>query len=217
MHPDVEFPAGKQIHFLDKHLDRGVSWYRDLFAGSTNRFGGDITPAYATVGDTEVELFAAAFPHIRVFFVVRDPIERAWSSAQLSIRRDELDPTSLDTDWYIRRLTRPSVQIRNAYAATYERWKSHFGDALWLADFAGLQRDPQGFLVALSSHIGLDPSVFDNPTPAIAETFKTRLNATESVRLGEHVDRDAIDAATYAVYDADVAWYRTASMDWPTR
>lgn len=217
LHPDVEFPAGKQIHFLDTHLDRGLAWYRSLFADTAGKFGGDITPAYATVGDAEVELFADAFGDLRVFFVVRDPIERAWSSARLSIKRDELDPAALDTDWYIRRLTRRSVQIRNAYATTYSRWKAHFGDRFWLADFAGLAADPQGFLVALCTHIGIDPTVFARPSDEVARAIASQLNATPGLDIGAHVDKTAIDAAVAATYRAEVSWYLDAPVDWPVR
>ncbi len=26
-HPQVRFPAGKEIHFWDHHLDRGINWW----------------------------------------------------------------------------------------------------------------------------------------------------------------------------------------------
>lgn len=214
LHPDVAFPAGKQVHFLDRNFDRGIDWYRELFSASA-RVDGDITPGYATVGEHEIDVLADTFGDLRVFFVVRDPIERAWSSARLSIRRDQLDAATLDTEWFIKRLTRPSVQVRNAYEATYERWKTRFGDRFWLADFAGIERDPQGFLIALCDHIGVDPAVYASPTDEIATAIGGRYNATDSVELGPHLDRSAIDAATEATYARDLSWYRAAPCEWP--
>jgi hypothetical protein len=45
-HPEVAFPAGKEVHFWDQRNDRSVDWYLGLFPDNGKK-NGEITPAYA--------------------------------------------------------------------------------------------------------------------------------------------------------------------------
>ena len=47
LHPQLRFPAGKEVHFWDAQRTNGLEWYRALFpAQPTGVKSGEITPAY---------------------------------------------------------------------------------------------------------------------------------------------------------------------------
>ena len=59
-HPQICFPAGKEIHFWDHYRNNGVDWWTSLFADDhPGRKQGEITPAYATLDEVTGDAFAA--------------------------------------------------------------------------------------------------------------------------------------------------------------
>ena len=89
-HPQVAFPAGKEVHFWDRHRDRGTQWWLALFGqsgpGDVARDGrevrrGEITPAYAVLDPFTVREIAQLCPQARIFYSLRNPVARAWSAA----------------------------------------------------------------------------------------------------------------------------------------
>ena len=40
---------------------------------------GDISPAYSTLSDEIIQRVVNYFPNLKVIFLARDPVERAWS------------------------------------------------------------------------------------------------------------------------------------------
>ncbi len=78
-HPAVFMAAVKELHFFDRHFDRGLSWYREQFAdASPAQRAGEATPRYMASA-TAVERLAATLPEARLLAILRDPVERAYS------------------------------------------------------------------------------------------------------------------------------------------
>lgn len=204
-HPEVDFPAGKQIHFWDKHRDNGLDWYRDLFDPGSPTIEGEITPAYAILDHEAVGEIAAFAPDLRVWFVLRHPIDRAWSSVRLKLRREEVDPATLDPQWFRDQLTGPGVTKRNRYEQTVNTWRHHFGsDAFLTIPFTDVETDPAGFLARIAQHIGVDPSVYTAPTDKMAARMAEARNVGYELGLSDEL-REL--AAEY--YAADIAWFET--------
>lgn len=205
-HPDVAFPAGKQIHYWDKHRDRGDDWYRGLFDAESPIAEGEITPAYALLDHGRVAQFKTLAPDLRVWFVMRDPVDRAWSSVRLHIRRNELDPASLDSEWFEKRVTAKSVARRNRYHETLRIWQDHFGtEAVLALPYSLAESDPQRFLGAIGTHIGVDPAPFLVPDDALgAEIAGTR-------NVGYELAMPAsIRALATEFYANEISWYEQA-------
>lgn len=205
-HPDISFPAGKQIHYWDKNLDKGDAWYQSLFDPDSPHAEGEITPAYALLDHHSVEQVRALAPQLRVWFVMRDPVDRAWSSVRLHLRRNELDPGLLDADWFEKRITAKSVARRNRYAETLDTWRSHFGDEAVLAlPYQRATTNPTQFLSQISTHIGVDPAPFTAPTGLLA----TEIAATRNVGY-ELAMPDSIRRLATEFYADEISWYNAA-------
>ncbi|MGH9243699.1 MAG: sulfotransferase family protein [Acidimicrobiales bacterium] len=77
-HPDV-FALKREVHFFDRHLDRGAEWYRQRFAAAGHeRAIGEGTPEYMYVDGVAPRL-AALLPDARLIAILRNPVDRAYS------------------------------------------------------------------------------------------------------------------------------------------
>jgi hypothetical protein len=89
-HPDIYLPERrKEVHFFDRHFDRGTEWYATFFpppdrAGSYRRIG-EITPRY--LYDPVVpERIRRTLPDCRMIALLRDPVSRLYSQYGLHVR-----------------------------------------------------------------------------------------------------------------------------------
>jgi hypothetical protein len=83
----------RDIDFLDKALPMvgaptDLDRYADLFAPKDGLISGDITPAYSTLPQDVIDRIAARFRNLKIILLVRNPVERAWSSLNMQVRLD---------------------------------------------------------------------------------------------------------------------------------
>ena len=78
-HPQVFLAPGKELHYFDRHFDRGVNWYRSLFAGAGSESAvGEATPNYVHE-PAAIQRIAATIPEVRLILSLRNPVDRAYS------------------------------------------------------------------------------------------------------------------------------------------
>lgn len=178
--PDVHLPAAKELHFFDREHASGFDWYHDQLEGGTETVSrGEITPAYAILPDSDVAQIRAMFPECRIFFTVRNPIERAWSAARMEIARAAL-PHGISLDdvaehVFVDFLLQAEVDAKSRYCETIERWSRHFGDEQFLLlFFDDILERPDQVMTTLAHHLELPPFAHDhldrvvNPGEALA-------------------------------------------------
>jgi hypothetical protein len=157
-HPRVRFPAGKEVHFWDRDRARGVPWYRERFAGApADARLGDVTPAYAMLAPEVVAEIAREFPRLRLFFLLRDPVERAWSSARMALARAEMELDEASDAWFVDHFRSRGSRARGDYATTLDRWLAEFPRAaLLILRYEDLAAQPEVVARAACAHLGLD-------------------------------------------------------------
>ncbi len=87
-HPGVAAPSHKEIHYFDLQSFRGPRWYRSHFppvASSRGRITGEASPYYLFHPAVPARV-AEALPEVRLIALLRDPVARAYSHYQLSVR-----------------------------------------------------------------------------------------------------------------------------------
>lgn len=209
-HPEISFPGGKQIHFWDKRYgsdDHGTdtTWYESIFDQASPLAEGEITPAYAVLDEEQVAALARFAPELRVFYVVRHPVDRAWSSVRLHVRRNDLDPSDLTEDWLRERITGPGVIKRNRYEATVATWQRHFGsDGFLVLPYDLATSQPGEFLARIARHIGVSDAPFVQPDHAMQAEIGHVRNIGSEVALS-----DELRTLAEETYAADIAWYET--------
>ena len=74
------------------------NWYSSLFLPERDQVTGEITPAYSLLDQKIVEKIFTYYPSMRIIFLMRDPIERAWSHAIKRLARDRKEDAKQISD-----------------------------------------------------------------------------------------------------------------------
>ena len=207
-HPQIRM-GRKEIHFFDRKLavpgasgsarDR-INKLRYLARFVRGRGGGrirgEITPAYAVLEPEVIGRVAEWMPDARLIFMMRDPIERAWSQARNGFPRWRGRPLeSVGRDELVSFLDSDPVRLRSDYATCLRAWLGHFPREHFFFGFleeirerpGDLMRDLLGFLEA-------------SVAVADAESLRTPVNASAPLPMPDWV-RDHLERE-YA-FDAD--------------
>lgn len=155
-HPDVAFPVGKEVHYWNRPANRSIDWYSQLFADAT-KVNGEITPAYALLPLTTIEQIHLSFPDLRLIYLIRNPIERAWSSARMALDRAEMRHSEASDQWFIDHFRSQGSLARGDYETCIRRWRSVFPlNRIHIVKFESIQADPVGVANKCLGHLGME-------------------------------------------------------------
>ena len=138
--------------FLGRRSD---AWYESLFRAGSPRVTGEITPEYALLSAEEVGGVRAAFPRLRILYLMRDPIDRAWSHMRMLAR---LRGLSLDSEETALTLARdPTVVARSDYRGTLDAWGRHYPpDRIFTGFLEEVRSDPRALLTRIFAFLGVE-------------------------------------------------------------
>lgn len=78
-HPEVFMPDQKEPAFFSKYYNKGLNWYESLFAETQpGQVAGEATVEYMVNPDSAFRI-AMDIPDVKLIFILRNPIDRAWS------------------------------------------------------------------------------------------------------------------------------------------
>lgn len=155
-HPEIAFPGGKEMHFWDReHGSEDIEHYLTTF-GAPGISEGEITPAYAILPSRVVAEIADVGPSLRLIYLLRNPVERAWSSALMALERAEMRWGEASDAWFIDHFQSQGSMARGDYAACLQCWLEHFPREQILVLFHDeLQQSPRSVLERACTHIGV--------------------------------------------------------------
>lgn len=138
---------------------RSDDWYLSLFPPRPGRLSGEITPAYCVLKPEQVEGIHRLLPHTKIIFMMRDPIERSWSSVVKQTARavgrsiDEVPPVEIE-----RRVARPGLVRRSDYAAVIRTWERFYEpQQVFYGFLEEIRNEPAAFLDRLCEFLGVGP------------------------------------------------------------
>ncbi len=166
-HPDVGMPEQKELHFWDRETPdaAAVASYMDRFAGLRGKARGEITPSYAILPPERIAVLRGYLPDLRLIYILRDPVERAWSHAKMDLgkhlRRHKQLPPDMDA-WLEAHFRSEESLQRGDYATCLANWGQHYGrDQLQVSIYEEVFAAPRDFLKACAVHLGVDPGFYD--------------------------------------------------------
>lgn len=162
-HPNILFPADeKEIHFFDRHLKRGFDWYNGIFsAEKTGVIQGEITPAYATLQRDILSQIQANYPDLKLIYMVRDPIDRAWSSAKMALWYCHMELEEASDQWFVDHFRSKGSQMRGAYETCLRNWVDYFAPSqLCVIHFDRIQDQPVELLNQTARFLGVHNAHF---------------------------------------------------------
>ena len=185
-HPQIMVTVPKEIFFFNRlnepdhpyfQSDK-LDWYLNFFQESPtseawNRkrlyslmhfdepyspiMRGEATASYATLDERVVREIALLNPQVRIVFIIRNPIDRAWSHAKMDFtqnrgRRIE-DITKKEFEKFF---NRPHQRKCAQYTQNIDRWLSCIGkSSVFIGCFDDLQNRPVRFLLDVMTFLGV--------------------------------------------------------------
>lgn len=206
-HPEVKFSRPKELFFFNtlpypqhpKYQSTDLDWYLRFFRDSLRQrcgrnlfclrqYGefyrpvarGEATASYALLTPELIQEVVTLNPNIRAIMIVRDPIQRAWSSAKRALvrnrkRRFEDVPFSEFQALYC-----DSYEVQcPLYERHYRRWSSALKDGhVFVARFEEILNDPRRLLLDVMSFLGVRSQV-----KYLNDDFETPVNPTDTASI----------------------------------
>lgn len=169
-------------------------WYVDMMTpDDSKKWAIDFSPGYATIGDAGFAHMARLASELRLLFVMRDPVERAWSGLIHETRfskNGDADPSVLlqeSTDNLLERICGGNISRYTDYQSTLSALKANGllrYSKIWI--YEDLSLNPKRYLKDLFDFLEIEESylpadsviqakTFESPKLPIPEELKTRL------------------------------------------
>lgn len=203
LHPNVAFPAGKEVHFWSNPAVRDqVESYKALFPAEEGKKSGEITPAYAILPTDIIARIHTHFPRIPLFYSVRDPLERAWSSALMFLKRAELKIDEASDQWFLDHFYSEGSLLRGDYETCLKNWLSIYpAEKILLIRQEEIAEQPRRVMLSLAKHLDIDPQFFETLPEA---TLKQKVFSGE-----KHVIRPKLREALNDIYSDKIPNFET--------
>jgi hypothetical protein len=157
---------GRDLRFLDAMEDLyarseiDLEGYAQLFAAKQNLLSGDITPGYSLLPEEIIDPIVRRFPSLKVIFLARDPVERAWSHLSMWVRHKRIPPFDVaDINAVTRNLLRPEVLMRSYPSTIVTRWRRCIRPELFrIYFFDDLTKNAGRLRASIMTFLGGDPA-----------------------------------------------------------
>jgi hypothetical protein len=182
-HPGTAFPAGKEVHFWDQKQANGLDWYRSLFdsPAAAGKKCGEITPAYAILDHDTIKECHDNFPDLKLIYIIRNPIERAWSSAKMALARSEMRMEEASDQWFLDHFHSRGSLMRGDYETCLRNWLALYPkEQLLVVLFDDLVSNPAGLIKDCFTHLEVDPEHYEWQTPLKTKVFASQEHPIKS-------------------------------------
>jgi hypothetical protein len=173
-----------KLYFFGRY---GDEWYQDLFRRQGQKVTGDITPSYSILDHEDIAHVARLLPNAKIIFLIRNPVERAWSQLIYEYGAAAIEKKTLDQ---IKLLLKASDSLlRGNYARTLRHWKEHFPQKqIFLGYFEDIKHNPEHLLRRIIEFIGVPFARFpESPYlhQAVLQSKSTAMRHKVRLFLGE--------------------------------
>lgn len=151
---------GQLKHFSAERVDE--AWYRGVFSfANAGDLRGEVCPSYFGLPHHDIERVNAINPDVRVVLLVRDPVDRCWSSIRMHKKQRG---GAIDIDRLFSELGGLRIYLDyTLYDQAIPAWTAGVGDRLRVLLFDDVVERPRETLDRVLDHIGYDRSVGSVP------------------------------------------------------
>ncbi|MBI3862012.1 MAG: sulfotransferase domain-containing protein [Planctomycetia bacterium] len=196
-HPQMFVPLSKEVkYFSNRFATEDLRWYLGQFREGLGKSKGEAPPSYSLLPRSTIRIVRQLMPDLKLVFLMRDPIARAWSHARHCFRFREANfkgrlgaiDTVSDAEW-IENLADDWNRLCGDYLGQLQRWLSVFPrEQLFLAFFDDIVDSPRATLHQLFKFLGVDEGFADSSDVAL-EAANVGLTHQMPARVAAHLTR----------------------------
>lgn len=157
-HPEIYVPSLKEVNYFSLKYHRGEEWYKSFFKDvRAEKAIGELSPSYFTNAETPNRI-KAFNPDMRLIFMLRDPIERAYSQYCMELRYNTVSE-NIEQEFDLE-----SVIVQESlYYQQISKYLEIFPqENLKFIIYDDIKTNPEKVLVDLYNFLKVDPS-YKNP------------------------------------------------------
>lgn len=153
-HPMLKLPPAKELHYWDKQFPQApVQNYLNFFNQSAH-FEGEITPSYATLPRSTIQVIHQHLPDLKLIYSLRNPIDRAWSAACMFLTRAQMELDEASDAWFLDHFYSKGSRLRGDYESCIRSWTSVYPKPhLLLLDYDLIKSEPATLLQLCCEHL----------------------------------------------------------------
>lgn len=180
---DRQFLDAMESLCRQQHID--LDRYAQLFAPKGPLLSGDVSPAYCIVPEEIIARIVERFPNLKVIFIARDPVERAWSDLSMGVSAGGMRPfDASNRDEVIRNLLHPDIVMRSFQSTIVARWQRHVPpEQFRVYFFDDLESNPGEMRRSIIRYLGGDPEKSNSR----AKTERKINESEKKLPLSDHV------------------------------
>lgn len=164
----------------------GNDWYRSLFDDAGDKFAGEITPRYSVLKREDIARLRDDFPGIKVFYIMRDPVERTWSLIKYHEKRWQPGLASLPMDELVAEAFHPAKVEQSDYETVLANWRAEMPEEQFFTCFFDqVIEEPGALSQALCDFLGLSA-----PTWSAGEK---KVNASSNKGIPDELYQTLVD------------------------
>jgi hypothetical protein len=141
-------------------------WYASLFDGGKGKATGEVTPQYSIVEDEGVAHIHNLMPHAKIFFLMRNPIERMYAASvwrlHLLIARGVIKGQSLEAitePQLFEGFDNPEIVSETDYLQILHKWQRFYpDDQIFVGFMEDIHFHPVRLLRQIYRFLSVDPS-----------------------------------------------------------
>lgn len=212
-HPEIFLTTPKELHFFDWHFERSLRSYAGHFEPGVGKVKGEITPGYSILTPDRIDFVHWLVPDVRLMFLIRNPMERAWSQALMNlVKKPKVPFETVSEQTFIEHIDSPRSVQRGDYIEIVDNWLARFAEEqLLIEPFEAIRDEPRALLGRVLRHLGVDPEPDWRAFP-VDEVIFRGVGVPPPPRIRDHLrriyrdDLDRLAARFGAVVEPWRAW-----------
>jgi hypothetical protein len=167
-HPELYVPEVKELKFFSSlYQSVDLGWYLDQFAPGVGRVKGEASPSYALLPVARIRAIRRLCPNLKIVFLLREPVGRAWSHARHTHRYREatfangaVELADVTYDEWRANCAHDWVAASGDYLGQLRRWIAVFPpEQVYVGFYESLETQPAELLRDVFEFLGVDPGV----------------------------------------------------------
>jgi len=132
-------------------------WYLHLFRDGGGKIRGEASPSYSVLTLADVERIKTLLPQVKIIYVMRNPVARAWSQVRFRWQRSGRTLDKIGTARIYDFIDAPSQALHNNYDRTLAIWNLCFPpEQIFIGFYDDIANDPKKFLRDVLTFLGTD-------------------------------------------------------------